>query len=295
MSRAEILPALPYRSQIRETDQIAAVHNHTSESDGFFTPEGIVEGALEAGINVLIITDHDTYRGGVLAKEYAHQSGYIRKSNDPETHFEVHEGIELTTKKNDTYAHLLAFWPEDRDICIPRFLTPEETAHLAKENGAIVIAPHPDSEMTIGLSWEEIQNLRDQGVLDAIEYNGAEETVSYLRYWLDLPFVPFKNLIKRKILPGQNGNSPNLQAIKRSKSLDLPVVGGEDTHRDRSEDLVRVCTLFPKGMTLENAITSGEVVFHSKFNPEVWNPLDLRRQKKLSRGLEERRQNGTLV
>ncbi len=39
------------------------LHSHTTESDGTFSPEEIVELAVTSGLDSLAITDHDTFSG----------------------------------------------------------------------------------------------------------------------------------------------------------------------------------------------------------------------------------------
>jgi predicted metal-dependent phosphoesterase TrpH len=75
------------------------LHSHTLESDGTFSPAELVEEAVRAGIEVLGITDHDTFGGYDRALPFARQSG-----------LELVCGIELSTKLNGRSVHLLGYF-----------------------------------------------------------------------------------------------------------------------------------------------------------------------------------------
>ncbi|PIA13060.1 PHP domain-like protein, partial [Coemansia reversa NRRL 1564] len=46
-------------------------HLHTTYSDGVLSPKQVIEFALANGYNAIIVTDHQTVKGSVVAKEYA--------------------------------------------------------------------------------------------------------------------------------------------------------------------------------------------------------------------------------
>jgi 3',5'-nucleoside bisphosphate phosphatase len=51
------------------------LHSHTNESDGSCSPAQLVEEAVRAGVRVLGITDHDTFRGFDQAAPLARAAG----------------------------------------------------------------------------------------------------------------------------------------------------------------------------------------------------------------------------
>jgi predicted metal-dependent phosphoesterase TrpH len=75
------------------------LHSHTNESDGSCSPAQLVEEAVRAGVRVLGITDHDTFRGFDQAAPIARQSG-----------IEPVCGIELSTKLHGQSVHLLGYF-----------------------------------------------------------------------------------------------------------------------------------------------------------------------------------------
>jgi predicted metal-dependent phosphoesterase TrpH len=51
------------------------LHTHTNESDGTYTPDELIQAALDAGLEALAITDHDTFTGYELALPLARRRG----------------------------------------------------------------------------------------------------------------------------------------------------------------------------------------------------------------------------
>ena len=78
------------------------LHSHTNESDGTCSPEQLVAEAVRAGVRVLGITDHDTFRGFDQAAATAQEAGV-----------ELVCGIELSTKLHGQSVHLLGYFLGD--------------------------------------------------------------------------------------------------------------------------------------------------------------------------------------
>jgi 3',5'-nucleoside bisphosphate phosphatase len=75
------------------------LHSHTNESDGTFSPAELVTAARDAGLEVLGITDHDTFAGYDCALPLARQAS-----------LELVCGIELSTKLHGHSVHLLGYF-----------------------------------------------------------------------------------------------------------------------------------------------------------------------------------------
>jgi predicted metal-dependent phosphoesterase TrpH len=76
------------------------LHSHTDASDGTFSPAQLVEEAVRVGVELLAVTDHDTFAGYDAAVLLARQSGV-----------ELVCGIELSTKLQGRSVHLLGYFP----------------------------------------------------------------------------------------------------------------------------------------------------------------------------------------
>lgn len=88
------------------------LHIHTTASDGSWSPEAVVRGAAEGGLDVISITDHDTV-GGV---ERAMAAGR-------DVDVQVVPGIEVSSTHEGQDVHVLGYWvdvtaPELVDYCV---------------------------------------------------------------------------------------------------------------------------------------------------------------------------------
>jgi predicted metal-dependent phosphoesterase TrpH len=75
------------------------LHSHTDESDGTFTPAQLIAAAREGGVEILAITDHDTFAGYQKAVPLAGAAGV-----------ELVCGIEVSTKLHGHSVHLLGYF-----------------------------------------------------------------------------------------------------------------------------------------------------------------------------------------
>lgn len=83
------------------------LHTHSWESDGDFAPEKVVDLAVECGVSVLALTDHDTLQGNLAARKEAVSRG-IR----------FIPGIELSCNWGKLCIHItgLKVDPEDKTL-----------------------------------------------------------------------------------------------------------------------------------------------------------------------------------
>jgi predicted metal-dependent phosphoesterase TrpH len=91
-------------------------------------PEEVVDAARSKGLNIVCITDHNSIEGALAAKEYSKRFDDI----------EVVIGEEISTSDGE----VVGLWLAER---IPPKLSAEETIARIREQGGIVIAPHPFS------------------------------------------------------------------------------------------------------------------------------------------------------
>jgi predicted metal-dependent phosphoesterase TrpH len=91
-------------------------------------PEDMVDIAREKGMDIICITDHNSIEGALIAKEYASRFEDI----------EIVIGEEVSTSDGE----VIGLWLTEH---IPPKLSAEETIRRIKEQGGIVIAPHPFS------------------------------------------------------------------------------------------------------------------------------------------------------
>jgi predicted metal-dependent phosphoesterase TrpH len=126
----------------------ADLHNHTYYSpDSVLSPAGAIERARRAGLDCIAITDHNTVRGGLAARELADG-------------IQVIDGEEVRTADGE----VLGLFLEDD---VPRGLPARETVALIKAQGGIVGVPHPFDHLRSALREDEMEALI--GEIDFIE------------------------------------------------------------------------------------------------------------------------------
>lgn len=126
-------------------------HCHTIFSkDSLVQPQALVSTCRRKGIDRVVVTDHNTIAGARAAQAL-----------DPER---VIVGEEIMTTRGEILA---AFVTEE----IPKGLTPQETIHRLKDQGAFLSVSHPFDRLRKG-GWEEADLLEILPEVDAIEvYN----------------------------------------------------------------------------------------------------------------------------
>lgn len=85
------------------------LHIHTIYSDGVFSPERIVDTAIEAGLDAIAITDHDNVLAYPIAVDYAEKI-----ANSGGKSLEILPGVEINTIYKGTEIHILGYFM-DRD------------------------------------------------------------------------------------------------------------------------------------------------------------------------------------
>ena len=123
-------------------------HCHTIYSkDSLTTPEQLVKACRRKGIDRVVVTDHNTIAGAQAAQALA-----------PEL---VIVGEEIKTTKGEILA---AFVTEE----LPAGLSPQETIHRLKDQGAFISVSHPFDIYRSG-HWDEGDLLEILPDVDAIE------------------------------------------------------------------------------------------------------------------------------
>lgn len=83
---------------ISRTDMPFDLHTHTTASDGVYSPQQLVEKALQIGLKTIAITDHDTLAGIKPALEAARI-----------VHINVIPGVEISTKYKGKSVDILGY------------------------------------------------------------------------------------------------------------------------------------------------------------------------------------------
>lgn len=123
------------------------LHCHTRYSkDSLVEPEDLIAAARQKGLDRVVVTDHNTIAGAVIARVMA-----------PEL---IIVGEEVLTTRGE----LLAFFVEEE---IPRLLAPEEAIRRLKAQGAFISVSHPFDRRRHGWALADLENITP--LVDAIE------------------------------------------------------------------------------------------------------------------------------
>jgi len=206
----------------------ADLHIHSLHSaDGSATVRAVLRQAVDAGLSVIAITDHDTITGSLEARELA--SSY---------NVEAVTGAEVSTSEG----HILALYVERLP---PSGLSLNDTLAAIGQQGGIAIAPHPFTNLPFSLTLQSVLNVfhnpRVKGVLKGIEvYNnstrGFNETAGKLSVYLPLAQIAGSDAhifwaigMGRTYFPGSTAADLRL-AIEKAKTSAIPFEGEMPAH-----------------------------------------------------------------
>ncbi len=99
------------------------LHIHTLYSDGVFSPEKIVDTALDVGLQVIALTDHDNVLSYPVAKDY------LKKTNR-ENKLEIIQGIEVNTLYKNYEVHILGYFMDVTDSDFQNMLKIQQQARV---------------------------------------------------------------------------------------------------------------------------------------------------------------------
>lgn len=140
------------------------MHSHTMFSgDSTTTLDEIVESVIEAGIDVLCVTDHNAIDGAVRLKRILERDGVCRVivGEEVRTHTGEIIGLFLTEK-------------------IPFGANAVDTAQQIRQQGALVYVPHPFDPLRRNLTEASLREITGLGLVDAIEAHNSKTSLKSL-------------------------------------------------------------------------------------------------------------------
>lgn len=137
------------------------LHSHTMWSgDSTTTPDELEQAVVEAGIDVLCITDHNSVRGAQLLAG--------------ELPCRVVVGEELRTHAGE----IIGLFLTDH---VPFGVAPREAAERIRAQGGLVYVPHPFDPMRRNLAEPALVELTRAGLIDGVEVFNAKTQLSSLQ------------------------------------------------------------------------------------------------------------------
>jgi predicted metal-dependent phosphoesterase TrpH len=97
------------------------LHLHTTASDGRSTPRSLVDRAVNAGLSVMAVTDHDTTAAVADVSRFAAEHG-----------IEMVPGIEITAVENGADVHVLGYFLDPEDVTLAGFLAVQRESRLTR-------------------------------------------------------------------------------------------------------------------------------------------------------------------
>ncbi len=99
------------------------LHIHTFYSDGVFSPEKIVDTAIDVGLQAIALTDHDNVLSYKVAKDYL-------KKQHKEDKLEIIQGIEVNTLYKNYEVHILGYFMDVTDSDFQELLKIQQQARV---------------------------------------------------------------------------------------------------------------------------------------------------------------------
>ena len=129
------------------------LHIHTYYSDGVFTPEKIVDTALDVGLEVIALTDHDNVLSYDVAKKYLKELG-------KEDKLEIIQGVEINTLYKNYEVHILGYFFNSENSDFKKLLRIQQDARVEQTHEIISLLAKKEG---IKIKYEDILKQVAQG------------------------------------------------------------------------------------------------------------------------------------
>ena len=129
------------------------LHIHTYYSDGVFSPEKIVDTAIDVGLQAIAITDHDNVLAYDVAKNYLKEKGLEDK-------LEIIRGIEVNTLYKNYEVHILGYFMNPENSDFQAMLKTQQQARIKQTKEIISLLAKKEG---IKVKFEDIKKLVAEG------------------------------------------------------------------------------------------------------------------------------------
>lgn len=129
------------------------LHIHTLYSDGVFSPEKIVDTAIDVGLQVIALTDHDNILSYQVAKDYL-------KKNNKEDKLEIIQGIEVNTLYKNYEVHILGYFMDVTNSDFQNLLKTQQQARVKQTKEIINLLAKKEG---IRIKFEDIKKQVAEG------------------------------------------------------------------------------------------------------------------------------------
>lgn len=123
------------------------LHIHTTYSDGAYSPEQVVDTALDCNLDVIALTDHDNILSHKVAMNYVKKQGY---------NLEIIPGVEINTIYKGYEVHILGYYMDTNN---PDFVQLLKNQQQARINQTTQIVELLNKKAGIRVKFEDIKSL----------------------------------------------------------------------------------------------------------------------------------------
>lgn len=128
-------------------------HIHTIYSDGVYSPEKIVDTALDVGLQAIALTDHDNILSYQVAKDYL-------KNTNREDKLEIIQGIEVNTLYKNNEVHILGYFMNVENNDFQNLLKTQQQARIKQTKEIISLLAKKEG---IKIKFEDIKKQVAEG------------------------------------------------------------------------------------------------------------------------------------
>lgn len=129
------------------------LHVHTLYSDGVFSPEKIVDTAIDVGLQAVALTDHDN----ILSYDVA--QNYIKEKNLSDK-LEIIRGVEINTLHKNYEVHILGYFMDVENSDFKNLLKTQQQARIVQTKEIISLLAKREG---IKIKYEDIQKQVAEG------------------------------------------------------------------------------------------------------------------------------------
>ena len=126
-------------------------HIHTNYSDGVFSPEKIVDLALDAGLPAISLTDHDYVLSYSVAVDYL---------KTKEVDLKIIQGIEVNTLYKGYEVHILGYFPDVTKSDFKNLLKVQQQARTKQTKEILALLNKKEG---IKINYEDVKNMVAEG------------------------------------------------------------------------------------------------------------------------------------
>ncbi|MBQ2872238.1 PHP domain-containing protein [bacterium] len=160
------------------------LHIHTTYSDGMFSPEKVVDAAIDAGLDAIALTDHDNILSHEPAIAYANSLAE-KTGKKP---LEIIRGVEINTLYKGFEIHILGYFMDENNSDFQAMLKTQQKARVEQTKAIVSLL---NKKAGIAIKFEDIKKLVASGgsigrphIAKAITVKGGTDNVieAYSKY-----------------------------------------------------------------------------------------------------------------